>query len=154
MSLLGISAYTQDPLPQVQPVQCLLELPREKQPIAVKGTVIRCQPLPQPHPDGPYEMGVFFKEFQHRGEGILARFLDRISQEEKEAIQVGYRALQQRLAARRRRKRLEELRLRRRRAARLRRRRLRLARQKRLALQRKRLRMKRRAALLAAKRPR
>lgn len=137
VSLLGISAYTDAPMPQVQPVQCVLELPKQPKPLIANGTVIRCESLTQPHPDGPYEMGVFFKGFPEGGEPILSRFLDQLAREDREAIKTGYRLLQQRVAERRRRKRLEAERKRRRRLARLRRRRLRLAREKRLAAQRR-----------------
>ncbi len=123
ISLLGISAYTNRPLPQVQPVQCLLELPEKPQPLVVHGTVIRCETLPEPHPDGSYEMGVFFKEFPETEESALERFLDQVAQKERQAIQEGFRALQQRLAARKRRKRQELLAKRKRRLARLRKRR-------------------------------
>ena len=138
VSLLGISAYTDAPLSQVQPVQCLLELPKRSRPLVANGTVLRCEPLAEPHPDGPYEMGVFFKEFPGGGEPILSRFLDRLEREDEEAIKAGYRILQQRIADRRRKRHLEVQRKRRRRLARLRRRRLRLARQKRLAERRRR----------------
>lgn len=152
ISLLGISAYTQGPLPMVQPVQCLLELPQEPQPLTVNGTVIRCEQLSEAHPDGPYEVGVFFKEFQKRGETALLKYLEQMAQEERSAIKEGYQILQQRIIARRRRKQLEELHKKRRRAERLRRRRLRLARLKRLKAQRLARRAKREAAAAARQR--
>ena len=131
ISLLGISAYSDSSISQVQPVQCLLNLPDQPQPLVANGTVIRCEPLPQPHPDGAYEIGVFFKEFEDAGEADLARFLEQVQSDERSAIQAGYRALKQRLAARKRRKRLAALRKRRRMLKRLRRKRM-LERQKRL----------------------
>ncbi len=152
ISLLGISAYTQGPLPVVQPVQCLLELPQEPQPLTVNGTVIRCEQLPEAHPDGPYEMGVFFKAFQKKGEAALLKYLEQMAQEEQSAIKEGYRVLQQRITARRRRKQLEELHRKRRRVERLRRRRLRLARLERLKAQRLARRAKRKAATAARRR--
>lgn len=151
ISLLGISAYADHPLPAVQPVQCYLELPRISRPIIANGTVIRCESLSEPHPDGPYELGIFFKGFQKPGETTLARFLHQIERQEQAEIKVGYLALKKRLAQRRRRKQMEELRRRRRRQERLRRRRLRLARQKRLADQRKKRRQARRKAAKAGK---
>ena len=131
ISLLGASAYSDSPVSRVQAVECLLELPQNPQPLVASGTVIRCQPLEQPHPDGAYEIGVFFKEFRAQGESELVRFLKQIVDDEQAAIQAGYRALKQRLAARKRRKRLAALRKHRRMLKRLRRKRM-LERQKRL----------------------
>ncbi len=131
ISLLGVSAYSNSPVSRVQPVQCLLELPEHAQPLVASGTVIRCEPLDQPHPDGTYEIGVFFKGFQAQGESELIRFLGQIVDDEQAAIQAGYRALKQRLAARKRRKRLAAARKHRRLLKRLRRKRMR-ERQKRL----------------------
>lgn len=146
ISLLGISAYTENPVGPVQPVQCVLEVPQSRQPIVAHGTVIRCEALREPHPDGPYQMGVFFKEFEARGESSLAHFLEELQQEEQKAIQAGYRDLKKRLLARQRRKRMEALRKRRRRLERLKKRRRRLAKLKRLkALRQKRRRERRRA---------
>lgn len=133
VSLLGISAYSNMPISGVQPVQCLLNLPDRSKPLVAYGTVIRCEPLREPHPDGTHEVGVFFKEFEASGENELLTFLRGVLQEEQSAIRAGYKALKERLAARRRRKRLEDGRKQRRRLERLRRKRLRLARQKRLA---------------------
>ena len=110
VSLLGISAYSNSSVPQIQQVQCLLDLPQRPQPLIANGTVIRCEPLVQPHPDGTYEIGVFFKEFPGQGESDLTHFLERVQEDEHSAIQAGYRALKQRLAARKRRKRLAALR--------------------------------------------
>ena len=152
LSLLGISAYTDGPLSLVQPVQCLLELPQYSQPIIANGTVIRCEMLSQAHPDGPYETGVFFKEFEGNGESTLARFLEDMTHQEQAAIKAGYRVLQQRITARRRRKRLELLKKKRRKLARLRRRQRRLAKQKRLLQQRRRQKSKRQAARGSARR--
>lgn len=138
ISLLGISAYTNGPLGPVQPVQCVLEVPENRQPIVAHGTVIRCEALREPHSDGPYQMGVFFKEFETRGESTLARLLEELQRKEQEAIQAGYRDLKKRLLDRKRRKELEALRKLRRRQARLKRRKRRLEKLKRLkALRRK-----------------
>lgn len=131
VSLLGIASYTQGPLSPAQPVQCFLELSSRSQPIVANGTIIRCTMLTESHPDGPYETGVFFKEFEGRGETTLTRYLERIVRKEETAIRAGYKAFRQKLAARRRRRRLEELRKKKRRVERLRRRRQRLAREKR-----------------------
>ncbi|MBI3615975.1 MAG: PilZ domain-containing protein [Candidatus Omnitrophica bacterium] len=130
VSLLGVSAYAKGPLPQAEPVQCILELPSESKPIIATGTIIHCEALTQPLPEGSHEVGVFFKEFQEPGESTLAKFLEQISHKEESALKAGYQALKQKLAARKRRKQLEALRKRRRRLARLRRRRQRLAREK------------------------
>lgn len=152
ISLLGISAYTESSMNPAQPVQCLLEFPSKPQPLVAQGTIIRCAPLETPHPDGPYEVGVFFKAFQGNGEKELVKFLQEAAQQEQAAIQDGYRELKRRLAQRRRKKRLEALRKQRRRQARLRKRRLRLARQKRLAKKRKQAEAKRQAEAKKGKR--
>lgn len=131
LSLLGISAYAFSPITQIQPVQCHLNLPSRNQPLIAHGTVIRCEALTDPHPDGSHEIGVFFKEFDGNGEAELSKFLQQLLQEEHSAIQAGYRELKQRVAARHRRKKLELERKRKRRVARLRRRKARLARLKR-----------------------
>ena len=131
ISLLGISAYSNSSVSQIQPVECLLDLPPHSRPLIANGTVIRCEPLEQSHPDGTHEIGVFFKEFQGQGEADLTRFLEGVLDDERSAIQAGYRALKQRLAARKRRKRLAALRKRRRMLKRQRRKRM-LERQKRL----------------------
>lgn len=133
VSLLGISAFSNTSVSGVQPVQCFLNLPNRQHPLVANGTVIRCELLREPHPDGSHEIGVFFKEFEGSGETELSKFLQQVLEEEQSAIQAGYKALKERLAARRRRRRLEERRKQKRRLERLRRRRLRLARQKRLA---------------------
>lgn len=133
VSLLGISAYSKSGVEGAQPVHCLLNLPNRSQPIVAHGTVIRCEPMSEPHADGSHELGVFFKEFEGTDEEDLSRFLQQVLQEEQSAIQAGYKALKQRLTARRRRRKMEENRRRKRRRERLRKRRLRLARQKRLA---------------------
>jgi len=126
VSLLGISAYSSGSFPLAQPVQCLLELPQEPKPVVAKGTVIHCEPVSQPHSDGSYEIGIFFKEFEESGESTLARYLEQISSKEETTLKAGYRALKKKLAARRRRKRTEALRKRRRHQQRLRRRRQRV----------------------------
>lgn len=136
VSLLGISAYANSSISQVQQVQCLLDLPQRSHPLLAHGTVIRCEPVGQPHPDGTYEIGVFFKEFPGRGELDLTHFLEHVQEDEHSAIQAGYRALKQRLAARKRRKRLAALRKRRRLLKRQRRKRA-LERQERLRKTRK-----------------
>jgi hypothetical protein len=128
LSLLGISAYTQGPLNREQQVTCLIRLPEQSHPITVNGTVIRCDPLSHPHPDGSYQTGVFFKQFtEPSAEATLTRFLNRKAQEEQEALKAGYQALRQKMAERRRRRRLEAARKRRMKLKRLRRRRKRLA---------------------------
>ena len=126
VSLLGISAFANASFPQAQPVRCILNLSSPAKPIVAHGTIIHCEPLPQPVPEGSHEIGVFFKEFEETGEPMLARFLEQLVHKEEEALKAGYRALKQKLAIRKRRKRLEELRKQRRRLARLRRRRQRL----------------------------
>lgn len=131
ISLLGISAYSNSPVSGVvEPVQCLLNLPETSGPLVAHGTVIRCESLLEPHPDGTYELGVFFKEFEGEGEADLSRFLNRLMREEQNAIQAGYRQLKRRLAARRQRKRLEARRKKKRRLLRLKKRRQRLAKAK------------------------
>jgi len=152
ISLLGISAYADSPISQVQPVQCVLNVPEIKHPLLVQGTVIRCEALPEAHPDGPYEVGVFFKEFPGTTETELTQFLNRIAQEEYSAIQAGYKVLKQRIAARKRRKRTEELQKKKRKAERLRKRRLRLAKERRRAAQRERKRALRKAKTSSSKR--
>ncbi len=127
VSLLGISAVIDSTFPQAQPVDCLLHLAASSKPIIAHGTIIHCDPLPEPTPEGSHELGVFFKEFEQNGESNLARFLEQMAHKEEAALKAGYRALKQKLAARKRRKRMEELKKRRRRQERLRRRRLRLA---------------------------
>lgn len=139
ISLLGISALSDSPVSQVQPVQCVLDLPGSQQPLVAHGTVIRCEPLSQTLPEGSQEIGVFFKEFEGRGETDLTRFLTHVLQEEQDAIQAGYRALKQRVAARKKKKRLEALEKRRRKLKRLRRRKARLAQQQKKKRARKRL---------------
>ncbi len=137
LSLLGISAYSDSSITQIQPVQCHLNLPNSSSPLVAHGTVIRCEPLAQPNKDGSHEIGVFFKEFEGTGESDLSKFLRQVSQEERNAIEAGYRALKQRAAARVRRKRLEALEKRRRKLRRLRKRRQRLEKKKRLAARRR-----------------
>ncbi len=144
ISLLGISAYSDSPMSQVQPVQCVLHLPESQKPLIVKGTVIRCEPLSQSLPEGSHEIGVFFKEFEGTGETDLIRFLTQVLQEEQSAIQAGYRALKQRVAARKKKKRLEALEKRKRKLKRLRRRKARLAKQKKKSRKRSSARAKKR----------
>lgn len=138
ISLLGISALSDSPVSQVQPVQCLLDLPNSRLPLVAHGTVIRCEPLSQELPEGSHEIGIFFKEFEGTGETDLTRFLTQVLQEEQNAIQAGYRALKQRVANRKKKKRLEALEKRKRKLKRLRRRKARLAQQKKKKLARKR----------------
>lgn len=109
ISLLGISANSNSSISQVEPVQCLLTLPDYNQPLVAHGTVIRCEPLPQSSKEETHEIGVFFKEFQGTGEADLSKFLRNVLQEEQDAIQAGYRALKQRVAARKKRKKKEAL---------------------------------------------
>lgn len=130
VSLLGISTYADGPLPAAQTVQCLLELPDHPKPVVANGTIIHCDSLAQPHPDGSYEIGVFFKEFEERGESTLARYLELISNKEETALKAGYHALKQKIAARKRRQKAVLLKKRKRRQARLQRKRRRLARAK------------------------
>ncbi len=137
VSLLGVSSYTKGPLPQGQPAQCILELPSESQPVVANGTIIHCEPLAQPLAGSSHEIGIFFKEFESAGESTLARFLEQISRKEESALRAGYQVLKQKLAARKRRKRLEAARKRRRRLARLRRKRQRLAKEKRMKARRR-----------------
>lgn len=133
VSLLGISAYSDSPISQVQPVQCLLSIPTQQQPLVAHGTVIRCEPMSQPHPDGSHEIGVFFKQFETGAEVTLERFLESLLKAERSAIQAGYRALKQRAAERQKRKKQEAAEKSRRRRLRLARRKRRLAKQKKLA---------------------
>lgn len=144
ISLLGISAYSDAPVSQVQPVQCVMNLPESQRPLIASGTVIRCEPLSQNLPEGSHEIGVFFKEFEGTGETDLTRFLTRVLQEEQSAIQAGYRALKQRVAARKKKKRLETLEKRKRKLKRLRRRKARLAKQKKKSRKRSSTRSKKR----------
>lgn len=137
ISLLGISAYSFSSTAQLQAVDCVFNLPKHSQPLVAHGTVIRCEPTTPAHPDGTQEVGVFFKEFNGNGEAALSKFLRQILEEERSAIQAGYRALKQRVAARHRRKQLELERKKKRRRERLRKRRLRLARMKRLKAQKR-----------------
>ncbi len=143
VSLLGISAYVNSSISHVQPVRCLLNVPPSAQPLIAHGTVIRCGSLPEPHPDGNFEVGVFFKEFEGSGEADLSEYLNRLREQEQTAIREGYHVLKQRLAARRRRKRLEMLQKRRRKLLRLRRRKKKLAAQKRAVAARRRARHRR-----------
>ncbi len=108
----------------VQPVQCTLNLSAGYGPLIVHGTVIRCEPMAHPISDGNHEIGVFFKEFQEKGEEILAEYLQKVGHEEQDAIKAGYLLLKQKQMARRKKKRLEALRKRRRQQARLRRKKL------------------------------
>jgi len=107
-----------------------MSLPDSQKPLVANGTVIRCEPLAQPSPDGSHEIGVFFKQFEGTGEGDLLKFLDRVLHQEQSAIQAGYRALKQRVADRKKRKRLEALEKRKRKLRRLKRRRAKLAKAK------------------------
>lgn len=127
ISLLGISAYSSSSMSgATESVQCLLNLPETPAPLVAHGTVIRCEPLPEPHPDGSHEIGVFFKEFERDGEADLSRFLNRLMRQEQSAIQAGYKALKRRLADRKRRRRLQAEAKRKRKLLRLKKRRLRL----------------------------
>lgn len=130
ISLLGISANSDSPVSQVKPVQCVLTIPELQQPLVAHGTVIRCEPLPRPAPEGAHEIGVFFKEFQGSGETDLYRFLTHVLQEEQSAIQAGYRALKQRVATRKKRKRMEALEKQKRKLKRLKKRKEKLAKKK------------------------
>ena len=144
ISLLGISAYSDSSVSQVQPVQCVMSLPDSQKPLIANGTVIRCEPLDQPNPDGSHEVGVFFKQFEGTGEGDLLRFLDRVLQQEQNAIQAGYRALKQRIAERKKRKRTEALEKRKRKLRRLRRRQAKLAKAKKKRARKRSVRSKKR----------
>ena len=126
ISLLGVSAFSFSPSSQFQPVQCLLHLPHQVQPLIVHGTVIRSEPLSAPHPDGTHETGIFFKGFERGGEETLSKFLHQILDEEHAAIQAGYQSLKQRAAARLRRKQQEVKRKNKRRKERFQRKQLRL----------------------------
>jgi len=130
ISLLGISAYSDSQVSQVQPVQCVMSLPEFQRPLIANGTVIRCEPLDLPNPDGSHEIGIFFKQFEGTGEGDLLKFLDHVLQQEQSAIQAGYRALKQRIAARKKRKQMEALEKKKRKLKRLRRRQAKLAKAK------------------------
>ena len=139
VSLLGVLAYAKGPFSQGDPVQCVVELPSESKPAVANGTIIHCETLASPVPEGSHEVGIFFKEFQERGESTLAKFLEQIAHKEESALKAGFQALKQKLTARKRRKQLEALQKRRRKQKRLRRRRQRLAREKkRLAAKRRR----------------
>ncbi len=139
VSLLGVSALTNGPVLRGQPVQCKLELPgAEAFPLSVNGTVIRCEPAPAGETEGSHTVGVFFQEFEGRGESTLSKFLREVVQQERQIIKTGYKELKKRLEDRTRRKQLEELEKKRRRLARLRRRKLRLARQEKRASLRRR----------------
>lgn len=134
ISLLGIASYTHQPIEPARPVICLLELPhRPANPVCARGTVIRCAPAAESHPDGSFETGVFFKEFDGEGETILSKYLHRILQREETAIRAGYKAFRKKIAARKRRKRYEELRKKKKRSERLKRKRQKLARSRRAA---------------------
>ena len=130
ISLLGISAHSDSPVSQVQPVQCVLNLPDSDQPLIAKGTVIHCEPLEKSASEGSHEIGVFFKEFEGTGESDLSKFLSQVLQQEQTAIQAGYRALKQRVAARKKKKKLEAIEKRKRKLKRLKRRQARLAKNK------------------------
>ncbi len=138
ISLLGISAYSESSVSQVQPVQCVMNLSGMSKPLVANGTVIRCEPLSHPGEEGSHEIGVFFKEFEGTGETDLVRFLRDVLQREQSAIQAGYRALKQRVAARKKRKQLEALEKRQRKLKRLRRRRQALAKKKKRSPRKKR----------------
>ncbi len=131
ISLLGISAHSDSSVSQVQSVQCVLTLPSFSQPLIAKGTVIRCEPLSEALPEGSHEIGVFFKEFEGSGETDLSKFLSQVLQEEQSAIQAGYRALKQRVAARKKKKKMEALKRKKRTLKRLKRRKDRLSKKKR-----------------------
>ena len=107
-----------------------MNLPEFQRPLIANGTVIRCEPLDPPNPDGSHDIGVFFKQFEGTGEGDLLKFLDHVLQQEQSAIQAGYRALKQRVAARKRRKQMEALEKKKRKLKRLRRRQAKLAKAK------------------------
>ena len=153
VSLLGVSSYTKGPLPQGQPVQCILELPSESKPVIANGTIIHCETLAISLAEGSHEIGIFFKQFESTGESTLARFLEQISKKEETALRAGYQVLKKKLATRKRRKRLEALRKRRRRSARLRRKRQRLAQEKRRKERRRAKGSKSRAARRSVKSP-
>ena len=153
VSLLGVSSYTKGPLPQGQPVQCILELPSESEPVTANGTIIHCEAMTHPSAEGTHEVGIFFKEFEDAGESTLACCLEQISKKEESALRVGYQVLKQKVAARKRRKRLEALRKRRRRLARLRRKRQRLAQERRGKERRRAKGSKSRAARRSVKSP-
>jgi hypothetical protein len=109
LSLLGIAGYTSTPLTLGQVVDCHLEIPKPALSIISHGTVVRCDALTEPHPDGTYEMGVFFRTFEPNNESLLTRFLNHLSREEDSAVQAGLRAFKEKIKARKRRKRLEAL---------------------------------------------
>ena len=130
VSLLGVSAYADGSLPQAQSVHCMMELPSESKTVAATGTVVHCEPLSQPHPDGSFEIGIFFQDFEERGESTLARYLEHISDKEETALKAGYRAFKKKIAARKRRKQLEAVKKRRRKQPRQRKKQRRLAKKK------------------------
>ena len=88
--------------------------------------MIRCEPLGTSVSEGSHEIGVFFKEFEGTGESALSKFLIQVLKEEQTAIQAGYKALKQRVAARKKKKKLEALEKRKRKLKRLKRRQARL----------------------------
>lgn len=104
VSLLGISAYSDSTISNSVPVQCALHIPHQQKPIIAHGTVIRCEPLPDRHADGGNEVGVFFKQFDGTQEQDLDRFLRKVLDDERLAIQAGFKELRQRAAARKRKK--------------------------------------------------
>ena len=139
VSLLGISAFMEKSFSPGQSVQCILELPLGMEsPVIATGTIIRSESASFAQPEGDQEVGVFFREFQEKGEGILSRYLRQIAREEQETVKKGYKLLRERIAARKKRKRTEMLLKKKRRAERLRRRKQRLARHKKLARERRR----------------
>ncbi len=109
LSLLGIAGYSHTSLALGQAVDCQVEIPKALTPITAHGTIVRCDPLTEPNPDGTHELGVFFRTFDPNQETLLTRYLRKLSRAEESAIQAGYRAFQEKLKARRRRKRLEAL---------------------------------------------
>ena len=104
VSLLGISAYSDSTITHSVPVQCMLHIPQQQRPIIAHGTVIRCEPLSERHPDGGNEVGVFFKQFEGTHENDLDSFLHKVLEDERAAIRAGFNELRRRASARKKKK--------------------------------------------------
>jgi hypothetical protein len=110
VSLLGISGYTHAPFKEAQPVRCRLNIPGDPQPIVAHGAVIYCRPLSQPHPEGTYGIGVFFREFEGSGEAKLSTHLQELRQKEQAQLEAAYQDYKRHMAAKKRERWLRKLR--------------------------------------------